>query len=499
MILIKNGLLVDGTGKPARKTDILISGDKISAIGNLPNKKAAIVINALGMVVAPGFIDPHTDSDHHLTLFSNPSQKDFLLQGVTSIIGGHCGASLAPLLYGSLESVRKWADTSQINIGWHEVGELFQILENKKLGINFGTLIGASTVRRALIGEDQRDLTEGELEVFKNIVLKGLRAGALGLSTGLGYAHSKLTPFTEIKTLALVVASQNGVWSTHLRNEENNLVASVSEVIKITEATGVKTLVSHLRPLIGFDQQIKAARQLIAALDSKINLRFDTYPSDTSLIPLYSLLPDWAKRGNLESMWNAVGNAAIKEEIKKALPRFRADKITIAFAPGNNYLVGKTLADFALNQEVSREEALLRLMSLTRMRALLAYKNINVRVSEDMVFDERAFVGSNGVSPSDDAASVSIERSSKTFTKFLDLISKRKDSSLETSIKKITLEPAEYFGLQKRGSIKEGNFADITIFRSNEIAQVIVNGEIAVKDGVYQNTLSGKILRKSTA
>ena len=498
MILIKNGLLVDGTGRSSKKTDILVSEDKISAIGNFPNKKAAITIDALGMTVMPGFIDPNTDSDHHLTLFSNPSQKDFLLQGVTTSIGGHCGASLAPLLYGSLESIRKWADVKSVNVGWHEVGEFLQILENRKLGVNFGMLIGASTIRRALIGEDQRDLTERELEVFKNIVLKGIKEGALGLSTGLGYAHSKLTPFSEIKTLTTLVAGQNGVWSTHLRDEEKNLLAATEEVIKITKITGVKTLISHLRPLIGFENQIKATRQLIAGLDIRIKLRFDSYPFDTSMIPLYTFLPAWAKRGNLESMWSAISDPQTREEIKKALPRLRADKIIITFAPGNNYLVGKRLAEFALTQEVSREEALLRLMQLTRLRALLAYKNIRPETAEDIVFDERAFVGSNGVSLPDNASAINIERSSKTFTKFLSLAVKRKDYSLENAVQKITAEPAEYFGLRQRGIVKEGYLADLAISRNGAIEHTIVNGEIAVKDGIYQNILSGKILKKSS-
>src|SRR3989344_3589320 len=116
MTLIRSVQIVDGSGKAPYKADVLLSGDRISAIGAFPNKKASLVINGLGYYLAPGFIDVNTDSDHYLSLFTNPSQEDFLTQGVTTIIGGMCGSSLAPLIYGSLESIRKWTDIGQINV-----------------------------------------------------------------------------------------------------------------------------------------------------------------------------------------------------------------------------------------------------------------------------------------------------------------------------------------------------------------------------------------------
>src|SRR3989338_1585089 len=169
-ILFKGCQVVDGSGGEIQRADVFIKDDKISAIGNFPNKKADQVINCLGLYVSPGFIDVNTDSDHYLTLFTHPEQKDFLLQGVTTIIGGNCGSSLAPLLYGSLESIRKWTNINQVNVDWQTVADFLKVFNRIKLGVNFGTLIGHSTIRRALIGEDFRDLTKSELAVFKKIV-----------------------------------------------------------------------------------------------------------------------------------------------------------------------------------------------------------------------------------------------------------------------------------------------------------------------------------------
>ena len=191
MILIKNISIIDGTGKPAFRADILIKDDKISAIGVFPNKQADTVIDGLGLTATPGFIDVNNDSDHYLGLFTNPSQDDFLLQGVTTIIGGQCGSSLAPLLYGSLKSIRKWTGANEVNVDWRTIGELKNTLRRVGIGVNFATLIGHSTVRRDLIGEEIRDLTETETDIFRHAIERAMKDGALGFSTGLGYAHSR--------------------------------------------------------------------------------------------------------------------------------------------------------------------------------------------------------------------------------------------------------------------------------------------------------------------
>jgi len=164
--LIKNVQLVDGSGKPAFKADVLVRNEKISAIGNFPSYQAHDTIEGLGSYLAPGFIDINANADHYLTLFSSPSQKDSLLDGVTTIIGGQCGASLAPLLYGSLESIKEWADIGKLNIGWHTVKEFLDILSKFKFGVNFGTLAGHYTIRQAIIGNSKRDLSGNELKVF---------------------------------------------------------------------------------------------------------------------------------------------------------------------------------------------------------------------------------------------------------------------------------------------------------------------------------------------
>jgi N-acyl-D-amino-acid deacylase len=221
---------------------------------------------------------------------------------VTTIIGGHCGSSLAPLIYGSLESIRKWADINQVNVNWHSIAEFLRVLPEHKIGVNFGTLVGHSTIRRALIGEALRDLTLSEIEVFKGVLRQSLDEGALGFSTGLGYAHSRRVPYSEIEALAKVVAEKGGVYATHLRDEREGLLASVTETIKIAAETGVGAIISHLKPILGFEHEYRKAVELISQLPEFINLNYDNYPFDESVVPVYTLLPTWAQIGNLEVM-----------------------------------------------------------------------------------------------------------------------------------------------------------------------------------------------------
>lgn len=496
MLLIKNGTIIDGTDKPSYRADILISGDKISAIGTFPKKQGVETIDALGLYVTPGFIDIDSDSDHQLTLFTNPGQKGLLLQGITTIIGGHCGASLAPLLYGSLESIRKWVDISQINVNWHTVGEFLSTLQHSKLGVNFGTLIGHATIRRALIGEDLRDLTDKEMAIFESIVDQSMREGAFGISTGLGYAHSSQVPYREIACMTKIVARYGGMYSTHLRSETSDLEEAVKETISIATENKISALISHLRPLIGFEKFVAIGRQILRNLPDSVNLHYDTYPFAESVVPIYTFLPAWAKRGNLETMLEHLETPFMRDQIKSGLKEIRAEDITIADAPYDKYLIGKTLADFAKDKELDTSEALLRLMATTHMRALIIYKNINLKVAEEMIFEDRALIATNSTSTKESDKAILPPRAAKTFTKYLELAFAKQNVAPEKIIRKITALPAQKLKISDRGVIRQGKSADLCILQKDVIRGVIVNGVQSVKDGAITGAYAGHVLRK---
>lgn len=497
MILIKGVQVVDGTGEPSYRSDVILNGDKISAIGNFPKKSADKVIDGLGLYLAPGFIDVNTDSDHYLSLFTNPSQKDFLLQGVTTIIGGHCGSSLAPLLYGSLESIRKWANVNEVNVDWQTLTDFFNIFDRIKLGVNFGTLVGHSTIRRAIIGDAFRDLTKSELGVFKKIFQQSMEEGALGLSTGLGYAHSRQTSYKEIKELAKIVKDYDGVYATHLRNETEGLIASVIETSKLAQDVGVKTLISHFRPIIGFERDYDEALDLLESVED-VNIHFDLYPFNVSVVPIYTLLPHWAQNGGLEIMLANLKSEEIRERILQGLPHLNRDDLVVVdvHLPERFYLVGKNLGQIAENRKVSMREAILHLMQLTKLRSLVIYKNINFDLTLKALNSNRALIASNAASLPESKQIVQHERFFKTFPKYLEITDRQGRPALEEVIQKFTSIPAEKFGLKDRGLIKEGYVADLVLLRDRKIHSVFVGGQLAVGDGQFQNVFAGKILKK---
>ena len=492
MILIKNTNIIDGTGKPPFKGDILIKDDRISAIGSFPNMKAETIIDGFGLTVVPGFIDPSATSDHYLSLFSNPSQKDFLLQGVTTIIGGQCGSSLAPLLYGSLKSIRKWTATDLININWSSVAELKNTLNRLRLGINFATLAGHSTMRRDLIGEEIRDLTVSELEVFKNSLSQAMKDGALGLSTGLGYNHSRAVSYSEIKNLLGAVSKNKGVYATHLRNEKEGIIDSVKETIAMSEETGVPAIISHFRPIINFEKQFKEALALIDAHLNKGNVFFQVNPFNTSIVPIYTLLPVWAKNGPLESMMETIASDLHRPKILEELSSsgIEFDKLIIAEARDNQYIIGKTLKEFSESRGLDAHNGLLALMEITGMKSLLFYRNINSAVLLETLFHQRSLIGSNSASLLESQLALKPERSANTFPEFFKIVSSR-NIPLEEAVKKITLIPAKIFGLQKRGAIADGWFADLVMLKDGQAVNVIVNGQFAVQDGKLTGKLAG--------
>lgn len=495
MILIKNSNIIDGTGKPQFKSDILIKDEKIAAIGSFPDKSAEIVIDGLGLTVTPGFIDVNTDSDHYLSLFTDPLQEDFLKQGVTTIIGGQCGASLAPILYGSLNSIRKWTDTDQINVNWNTLEELKNVLNKTKLGVNFVTLIGHSTIRRDLVGEEIRDLTEPELEIFKNTIDQAMREGAVGLSTGLGYAHAKNVSYSEIKKLLSAVAKRNGIYTSHLRSEGAKVLESVKEITQLSEETGIPAVISHFRPILGSENEF---RQALALIESKLNTQniyFDVNPFPMSILHIYTLLPDWAQQGNLETMLDIIADPANQKQILSewSNQQFQFNQLTIAEARSNPYLIGKTLKEFSENRGLKPELGLLELMLITQMKALLFYNNINPDILLKLIFHPRSLIGSNSASFSPAAKSLKPERSRNTFSKFLQL-SAAQNIPPENTIQKITSLPAKIFGIKKRGVVAEGWYADLALLKNNDIINVLVNGKLAIQDGQLTNIRNGQPL-----
>lgn len=474
-ILIKNIQILDGAGRPPLKADVLVKKEKIHAIGNFPRYRANDIIDGMGAYLSSGFIDIDAEADHNLTIFSDTG-RDFLLQGITTIIGGQNGSSLAPLIYGSLESIKEWADIKKNNVNWHTVAEFFKTMERRQLGVNFGTLVGHHTIRQDLAKDSRRDLSRNESRILNSILKRSLKEGAFGFSSGLDYPHSRQVSYNEIKSLAETTAEHRAVYAARLRDERRGLISSVKEIIEIAKETGVKILINNLKPLIGYGKDYETALELISKNTDKADIYFNVCLSDTNAVLVHAFLPNWAKESDRETILKDIKTPGLKEKILRGLPRIRGEE-TILNAPVNKYLVGKSLKEFAQNRNLTISESLLELMKITDLRTTISYKNVSLKKSVQSLIHERAIV------------------IIKNAGEFLKLVEKEKIMPIEKAIHKITGLPAAKMGLKNRGLVKENYCADLVLFRDAEIREVLLNGKRVIKNGIFQNILAGKVLK----
>lgn len=369
--LIKNGLVFRGDGGAPLQTDVLLTNDLIARLGNFSKTHADVTVDATGALVMPGFIDVSNDADHYLSLFHTPHLESIVRQGVTTIIGGNCGASLAPLLDGSLDSIRKWGDPSGVNVNWHSVREFLKVLGKHGLGVNFGTLVGHSTIRRAQIGERFRDLSDREMDLLSKTVEMSMREGAFGFSTGLSYVHASRTPHYEIERLVRATAARNGVYATHVRDAESGIVESIEEALEIAKRTGANVEINHLEPLKDFSELYERALRAIEDESGKSHVHFDVYPFDTTAHALYEFLPQWMQEGGLELMLSKISGKKVDNRLLEYFLRFTARNIVIGHVANCalKFLEGKTLKAFAESHDMPLNVALLHLMRVTMLES----------------------------------------------------------------------------------------------------------------------------------
>ncbi|MCX6763782.1 MAG: D-aminoacylase [Candidatus Moranbacteria bacterium] len=519
-ILIKNGTVIDGTGKPMFLADVGIDEEKISKIGKLQNEKGEIEIDATGKYICPGFVDVNNHSDAFWQIFLNPNLESLLYQGITTIIGGNCGSSLAPLTDAkTMESIQKWMDLNRINFNWLTMDEFLKTLERKKLAVNFGTLVGHGTLRRGLLKDKMRELKKEELEFIEGRLKKALKEGGLGLSTGLVYVHARSATFDELVSLAKMVKEYGGVYVSHMRDEGKDLVNSVKEIIKIAEASGVKIHISHLKA-VGekYWKLMDEALKLINEANNKeLDISFDIFPYTNIGSVLYTLLPRWVSDGGKKMMLGRLRNPLIKMKVIEEMKQsdFDYSKIDIAISNLNRTLGRKRITEIAVSQEKSVEEAIIDILVASEGRVITSVEILNEENIEKAVRHPLAIISTNGSGYNlnhKDTGEMVHPRCFGTFSKVLSYyVKEKKILSWEEAVKKMTQMPAEKFGIKRRGKLKEGYFADITVIDpeniqdlatvenpyqySQGIKAVVINGQIALQDGILNQTKNGEIIK----
>ncbi len=516
-ILIQNGTIIDGTGKSAFQGDVAINNGLIYQIGQSLNpKKAAKIINANGKYVAPGFIDIQNHSDSYWTLFDQPEQKSLLAQGITTIIMGNCGSSLAPLASPEvLKTIQKWHNLTGINVNWSSFGELLEVLSHMPKGVNVGSLIGHATLRRGLLGDQPRNAKPDEIKVMQNLLGQALDEGGMGMSMGLMYAHEVDSTTEELVKLASLLKKQNKYLSVHLRSEGSAVLDAVDEAVDLATRCEIPVKISHMKirgkkNWHNFDRLIN---KLETAYHHGVDISFDVYPYSSSWSVLYTYLPRWAYEGGRSEILKRIALPTERRKILDHLKQqeFEYENLIVATADATSGLIGKNMIEIAANQNCSKEEAILNVLTATQAQVVVFDHNFNDEQVELFVSSPLSIISSDGAGYNFDQKHLVHPRCFGSMPAFLKMVREKKVMKWEHAIKKMTSEPARLLGLNTRGVINENAVADIVIFDPKlvqdtatykhpyqyplGISDVLVNGHVAWSENALQG-MYGSIVRR---
>ncbi|MDE1176442.1 MAG: D-aminoacylase [Edaphobacter sp.] len=485
-LLIRGGSIVDGTGAPARRADVGIRGDRIVLVGDAGRTTAKRIVDARGLIVTPGFIDPHTHTADDLSSVARHRNDAYLMQGVTTVATGNDGES--PLNTGATLAT------------WQQQG----------IGTNAVLFIGQGTVREAVMKMSDARPNEAQLAQMKKLVADAMQQGAIGLSTGLYYAPGSYSSTEEVIELAKTAAKYGGLYDTHMRDESSyniGLMGSVRETIRIGREAHLPVMISHIKAL-GADVwgQSTAVIQLIdEARASGVDITASQYPytaSGTSVTA--SLVPRWAEaNGNLLHNLSdpALHDRLVKEMTVNLARRGGADTLLMTSAKDKS-IVGKTLAQIAKERGVSPVEAAIQIDKAGGSDVA----SFNMKESDIEAFMKQPWV----MTCSD--GSEGHPRKYGTFPrKIREYVDNRHVLTLEQAIRSGTSLPAETLHIKDRGVLKIGYFADVLVFDPKTFTDVstyqsprqlakgvrylAVNGMLAVDNGALTNQLAGRPLR----
>jgi N-acyl-D-amino-acid deacylase len=520
-IIIKNGTVIDGTGARMFRADVGVKEDRIRSIGDLGNEAADRFIDARDCYVAPGFIDVNNHSDTYWQLFLNPGLESLLYQGVTTVVGGNCGTSLAPLADQSLlQSLQKWADIRKANLNWLSMEEFLEELARHRPAVNFATLVGHGTLRRGLIRDEARNLLREEVAAELKMLERSLGEGAFGLSSGLAYAHIRRASREELRLLAETVRKYGGVYAFHLRGESSDLLKSIEEAVLAAKSAGAKLHISHLKA-VGEEAWplMDGALGLVdSARAQGLDVTFDVYPYTHTGSVLYTLLPEWVTEGGRKMMIERLKDPGLRHEAVRELREKKWDfgKAVLLNSSLNQMVVRQNILEMSRAQDKSPEELLVDILVASNGRATASLEVISEENVEKALAHPAAVVSTNGSGYSVDYAETGERVHPRSFGSFVRVLERyvreRQTLGWEEAVHKMSGKPAEKFGLKKRGTLRRGNYADIAVFRPDELSApatmddpyrysrgmrwVLVNGEVEVDRGDVTGKRSGEILKR---
>lgn len=526
-LIIKNGQIVNGSGEKSFVGDIAINADTIVFIGDVKNAEAKQIIDATGLVVAPGFINMLSWAVESL-IEDGRSQSD-IMQGVTLEVFGE-GWSMGPLNKKMKEDAQRDQGDIKFDVKWNTLEEYLQFLENKGVSPNIASFVGATTLRINTIGFEDRPPSKEELETMKTLVKEAMEDGALGVGSSLIYAPAFYSSTEELIALCKVAAAYDGMYISHIRSEGEKLLESIDELLRIAKEANIRAEIYHLKQS-GKSNWYKLDA-VIAKIDSAraegLHITTDMYNYIAGATGLDAAMPPWVQEGGYKKWAERLKDPKIR---KKVIKEMKSDKVpweNLMKAAGSadnllligfkndslKYLTGKTLAEVAKMRNTSPEETAMDLVIQDGSRVGTVY----FLMSEENVKRQIALpwmsFGSDAGSLSPEGVFLKSSTHPRSYGNFARLLGKyvrdEKVISMEEAIYKLTTLPASNLKIKSRGALKSGYYADIAIFDPQKIqdlatfekpqqfasgmVHVFVNGEQVLKDGNHTGNLPGKVV-----
>lgn len=522
-LVLRGATVFDGTGAPGRELDVAITGDRITAIGRaLPT--GAQEMDLRGMALSPGFIDVHTHAD--MPIFANPECESRVRQGITLEIGGNCGGSPGPWTEDDFQRTRaSYRDRYGADVDFRDPAGFLSGIDRLRPAVNAATLVGNGSLRSFAVGSENRPATEAELAVMKDELRKAIAGGCVGLSSGLEYTPSGFAPTDELIALASVLKGTGYPYVSHMRNEDDRVLAAIEELFHVGRMAGVPVQVSHLKAQGQRNHwKQEVALSLIArARAAGLDAMFDAYPYVAYSTGLTNLFPTESRSGGNQALLRRLRDPATAGRLEAhcrdrvaLLGDWNHLQITSA-GPRMPWARGRRLGDLATERGVEPYALVLLLLEESGGSVGTIGFGMSEENVEELLAHPLGIVCSDGstYAPYGPLAESSPHpRSYGTFPRLLGhYVRDRKALPLEEAIRKVTSAPADRLRITGRGRIAEGAFADLVAFDPATVADratfesphqypvgvpmVIVNGVVTIRDGEQTGARGGRGVRGS--
>ncbi|MGD2200257.1 MAG: D-aminoacylase [Candidatus Bathyarchaeota archaeon] len=520
-VLIENGKIIDGTGNPWFKGEVGIVGDRIEAVGRIAGSGAERVLDAEGLMVAPGFIDIHSHSDY--TVLVDPRVESKVRQGVTTEVVGNCGSSAAPMN----EDVKTYRERymrasvgDDFEFNWGTMAEYLSLIEDSGASFNVVALVGQGTVRQNVMGYEDREPTKAELRRMKGLVAASMEEGAWGMSTGLIYTPSTFAKTEEIIELASVLEPYGGIYFSHIRGEGETLLEAVGEAVRIGREAGVPVQIAHFKasgkPYWG--KAVDSLRLVKEGRETGVDVTFDQYPYIASSTSLAAYMPHWAQEGGADSLLDRLKDPETRKKIAEGEGGIHRDwdAIMVASAKNHTEYEGKRISEIAELEGKDEYEAVFDLLLAEDAQVAVVSFGISEEDVKRIMKSPHGMVGSDGraVAPRGILGRGKPHpRYYGTFPRVLGhYVREEKVLTLQEAVRKMTSAPAQRLGLNDRGLLRAGYKADVTLFDPKKVEDkatfiephqfaagipyVVVNGVLVVDEGEHTGAVPGRPLKK---